>query len=328
MSFKTIPKTLLQTLADGEFHSGEELGEQLGVSRAAIWKHLQKIERLGLGVESVRGKGYRLRQKIDFLSRPTVEKQLSLKAQVSELHLYDVLDSTNAHILRLLQEEKLGKGYCVCAEMQESGRGRRGREWHSPFGQNLYVSFLWRFEQGMTALDGLSLVVGLSLVRALKSVSDKTYQLKWPNDLLYRGQKLAGILLEVVGDPTGICHVVMGVGINVNSSKDSTDKTIDQPWTSLYDIEGQLVDRNLLLAELLNALSETLPMFEKQGFSAFVEEWKLHDAFFGEEVFVQLGDKAIYGVADGVSHTGELRLLNYEGVKLFNGGEVSLRRKL
>lgn len=329
MSLKNISKILLETLSDGEFHSGEQLGEQLGVSRAAVWKQLQKLEGLGLAVVSVRGKGYRLQQRIDFLSQSRVESLLSPTLSISpQLHSYDVLGSTNAHILRLLNQQSLDKAYCVSAEMQEAGRGRRGREWHSPFGQNLYFSLLWRFEQGMAMLDGLSLVVGLALLRALQKVSDKKFELKWPNDVLYQGKKLAGILLEVVGDPTGVCHVVMGVGVNVNSGKDTGETIIDQAWTSLYDIEGHKIDRERLLAETLNELLQALPLFEQQGFTAFAEQWAQYDAFYGQEVFVQLGDKAIYGIADGVSHTGELRLINHNGLQLFNGGEVSLRRKL
>src|SRR5690554_346542 len=329
MSLKNISKVLLHTLSDGDFHSGEQLGEQLGISRAAVWKQLQKLDSLGLTVESIRGKGYRLQQRIDFLSQATIESFLSpALSPFPQLQIHDVLDSTNAHLLRCLQQQSFSNGYCVVAEMQEAGRGRRGRQWHSPFGQNLYFSTLWRFEQGMTVLDGLSLMVGLATLRALQHVSDQRFELKWPNDLLFQGQKLAGILLEVVGDPTGVCHVVMGVGINVNSGKDLAQSPIDQAWISLHDIEGHTVDRSRLLAAILNELIPALSEFEQYGFAAFAEQWKQYDAFYAQEVFLQLGDKTIYGVADGVSDSGELRLINHNGLQLFNGGEVSLRRMM
>jgi len=332
MTYKSVPKNLLDTLSDGAFHSGEDLGEAMGVSRAAIWKNLQKLEQLGLSVESIRGKGYRLEQRIDFLFEDVISQALQSLEAKPELHFYGVLDSTNAELLRRLnnhdQWQKLNNGLCIIAEMQEAGKGRRGRQWHSPFGQNLYFSMLWRFEQGMTTLDGLSLVVGLCFVKALKKVATQQYQLKWPNDLLFEGKKVAGILLEVVGDPTGVCHVVIGIGVNVNSSKDKISRTIDQAWSSLADIEGVPLDRNTLLAETIKTLMEALPRFERLGFAAFMDEWSQYDAFKGQEVFVKLGDNSIFGLADGVTKSGELRLKNEQGVQFFNGGEVSLRRSL
>lgn len=328
MTFRKIPHSLLLQMADGQFHSGEKIGELLGVSRAAVWKQLQKLEELGLAFESVKGKGYRLLNYLDFLSAEAIIAGLPAGTIAPSIVIHDVIDSTNAELLRQLSAQPLAPGSCVLAEMQQSGRGRRGRQWVSPYGRNIYFSMLWRFERGMASLDGLSLLVGLCVVRALHKQSANRFQLKWPNDVLVQGKKLAGILLEIVGDPTGLCHVVIGIGVNVNWRKDGVSTGIDQPWTSLIDIEGQAVNRNLLVAALLHELLTALPVFEERGFSAFADEWQRYDAFAGSDVVLQMGDQMIHGVADGISHNGELRLKTAAGVQSFNGGEVSLRRKL
>lgn len=323
---KKIPHELLSLMADGEFHSGEKIGEVLGVSRAAVWKQLQKLEALQLPVESVKGKGYRLKDKLDFLCHETISAYLADTVPV-ELEVHHQLDSTNAHLLRRLQQGPPGKGYCVLAETQSNGRGRRGRVWQSPYGRNLYFSMHWQFEQGMTSLDGLSLLVGLSVARALQARADNSLLLKWPNDVLYKKSKLAGVLLEVTGDPTGLCHVVIGVGININWQSEAATG-IDQPWTSLMQITGDWHDRNKIMAEILGNLHDNLPVFEKQGFAPFVNDWQELDAFAGQEAVLKQGDDSIFGIAKGVTEKGELQLLTDSGVQVFNGGEVSLRLKL
>lgn len=328
MTHKKIPQHLLALMSDGEFHSGEKIGELLGVSRAAVWKQLQKLEELGLSFESIKGKGYRLETQLDFMSAADISALLIKTYPVPEISVHEVIDSTNAEILRLIQTNTISKGHTVLAEMQQTGRGRRGRQWVSPFGRNVYLSMLWSFERGMASLDGLSLVVGLCVVKALQRQSAKRLELKWPNDVLCEGKKLAGILLEVVGDPTGLCHVVIGIGINVNWKKNGVSTGIDQPWTSLLEINDAYMDRNPLVAALINELLQALPVFDDQGFAYFADEWQQYDAFIGKEVVIQMGDNMIVGVAAGVTDKGELKLQTPQGIQTYNGGEVSLRKKL
>lgn len=320
---KKIPRALLELMADGDFHSGEKIGELLGISRAAVWKQLQKMEELQLPVESVKGKGYRLAQPLDFLDARQVSELsgLSLPVQV-----YDELDSTNAFLLRGLQDRRVEPGVCVLAESQSSGRGRRGRNWHSPYGRNVYFSLLWQFDRGMAALDGLSLLIGLSLLEALQDM-ELDLSLKWPNDVLSNKRKLAGVLLEASGETHGPCHVVIGVGINVNQPETMTTG-IDQPWTSLLQLTGQYHNRNALVAKLLGSLSAKLPAFDRDGFAPFADSWRAVDAYAGREVVLTLGDREVFGVANGVSDNGELRLETASGVQHYNGGEVSLRLTL
>lgn len=316
---------ILHILADGEYHSGEELGAVLGVSRAAVWKQLQKLEALNVRLESQRGRGYRIKGGLSLLSREAVVAQVGEAARpyAEALEIVDALDSTNG-----LAIERIAKGdahgYCCTAEVQRSGRGRRGRSWLSPFARNLYFSMVWQFHSGAAALEGLSLCVGVAIARALKRAQVAPIALKWPNDVLLDGRKLAGILLEMQGDPAGICQVVIGVGINV--SMDGVDTgAIGQPWADLREFP-LAQDRNRVLALVIDELVVALEEYRRSGFASFREEWQGFDAFRGEEVMVQLGESAVFGVAEGVDEGGGLRVRTATGLQTFHGGEVSLRR--
>ena len=319
---KKIPDELLELLNDGEFHSGEAIGRVLGISRAAVWKQLQKFDALGLALESVKGKGYRLLDVVDALS---VEQASEGLAGIN-IEVFQEIDSTNAEILRRVSAAEVASGSVVVAEQQAAGRGRRGREWVSPFGKNLYFSMLWNFSGGAASLDGLSLVVGISVVEALESLGVKDAGLKWPNDVLVGNKKLAGVLLEIAGDATGLCHVVIGVGLNVNMRMGESHG-ITQAWTSLAQCLGEAQNRSAVLNKVLQRLLENVAMFESEGLRPFAKTWLAYDAFAEKEVVVTLGDRQIFGVAKGITDAGLLRV-DVEGeIKTFNGGEVSLRRR-
>ncbi|CAA0079924.1 Bifunctional ligase/repressor BirA [BD1-7 clade bacterium] len=326
---KNIPFALIGVLADGEFHSGEAIGQVLGVSRAAVWKQLHKLEELGVDVESVKGRGYRLQNFGALLNHEEIHRHLGggNSELGSSIDVCWELDSTNAEMLRRLQSGGAVPvaGDIIVAESQTAGRGRRGRSWVSPVARNIYASMVWSFEGGVGSLDGLSLVVGLSVVEVLGRLGFEGVQLKWPNDVLWQGRKLAGILLEISGDPTGICHVVIGVGINVNMRPAAVGAVIDQPWTSLSQIAGKPIDRNAVLASLVERLSDNLTVFSRVGFSKFRERWLEFDAFFGRDVVVLQGRDRIFGVCRGIDARGNLMLDVGGRMESFNGGEVSLR---
>ena len=204
---------ILQVLADGEFHSGEELGAALGVSRAAVWKQLQKLEALNIELESQKGRGYRIVGGLDLLSREAVlaSSGEASKPFVESMDIFNELASTNEVALAKIAEGD-AHGYCCTAELQRSGRGRRGRQWVSPFARNLYFSMVWQFHSGASALEGLSLCIGVAVARALNRAGVDGVALKWPNDVLLDGRKLAGILLEMQGDPAGLDPDVGGEG--------------------------------------------------------------------------------------------------------------------
>ncbi len=319
---------LLALLADGEFHSGRELGEQLGVSRTAVWKHLQKLEQFGLSLESAKGRGYRLDGGLELLDQETLLAHLhgATRACLSELEVLPLIDSTNT---RAMERAAQGQsGYVCLAELQSAGRGRRGRAWVSPFGRNIYLSLTWSFDAGAAALEGLSLAVGVALAHVLRDLGIEDIGLKWPNDILCHGRKLAGVLLEMTGDPAGVCQVVVGVGLNV-AMPSSSEPQIDQPWVDVQTLLAEAglpsVARNFLAAALIDELLPLLHSYQADGFQAYRADWTALDAFADCQVELRSADKVVYGIARGVSETGAL-CLEIEGVRqYFYGGEVSLR---
>jgi BirA family biotin operon repressor/biotin-[acetyl-CoA-carboxylase] ligase len=319
--------TILPLLADGEFRSGQDLAEALGVSRTAVWKQVNRlVVETGLRIESVRGKGYRIPGGLDLLDANQVKSELdsSAVALLTELAILDVVDSTNAEVLRRA-EHGCSAGLVCTAEQQTAGRGRRGRQWVSPYASNLYVSVLWDFNQGAAALEGLSLAVGVAVARALHACGVPPVQLKWPNDVLFRGAKLGGILLEMSGDAAGHCRVVVGVGLNV-AMPATAATAIDQAWTDVRTISaGSMPGRNRLLAALLNELLPLLARFEQQGFSQWRDAWQALDAFAGASIVLTSGAGQVTGIARGVDQRGALQLETTTGMQAIYGGEISLR---
>lgn len=312
----------LKLLSDGEFHSGEELGQVLGVSRAAVWKHLQKMDALGIDLISIKGKGYCIVGGLDLLTQSRLVERCSNNLTI---HLFPQIDSTNAYLLRQPHPERQ-----VClAESQTAGRGRRGRTWVSPFAQNLYLSIGWDFEGGVAALEGLSLAIGVGVLRSLRRYGVVDLSLKWPNDVLYQDKKLGGILIEMSGDPAGYCVVVIGVGLNIAMTHDS-GLSIDQPWIRLSDVFAEQhlppISRNDLAVSLINELTMILSGYASCGFAAYQEEWNSVAAYKNQMVNIHNGKIYEQGIVCGVDHTGALRLKIDGQEKTFHGGEVSLRR--
>lgn len=316
---------LIRLLADGELHSGEAIARHLGLTRAAVWKALGKAsERFGLELEAVRGQGYRLRQPLELLDEGALLESLDAAARgrIARLELHPEIDSTNSHLMR---EAARGapSGLVALAERQSAGRGRRGREWVSPFGVNLYLSMLWRYPLAPAALGGASLAVGAVVAEVLSAAGAEGIALKWPNDLLWRRRKLAGLLLEVAGESQGPSHLVVGLGLNLDMAQ-AQGKTIDQPWCALTET-GARIGRNALAAHLIAALGEALELYGRRGLEPFVERWAHFDALRGEPVRLLLGERCIEGVHAGIASDGALLLDTAEGRRAFQAGEVSLR---
>lgn len=325
----SIP-SLAAALADGRFHSGDELGAHFGVTRAAIWKAIRKLPDLGLEVHSVRGKGYRLCEPLTLLDATAIRANLSAaqRGRVFELEILPVVDSTNSHTLRRVQAGSLplaaGQTYICMAEKQTAGKGRRGRQWVSPFGHNLYLTMLREFTSGASGLDGLSLVIGMALVAALQEWGFSELGLKWPNDVLWQDQKLAGILIEISGDVAGNCQVVIGVGLNLKQNA-VTMSAVTQPWTSLCQLGFAQHERNRLFGRILDHQLSALDSFQASGFTAFAEAWNSLDVCAGKAVELSSAAGAVCGIGRGVDPNGALLLQTDGGIRRCIGGEVSLR---
>lgn len=311
---------LLALLADGQFHSGEELGDALGVSRAAVWKQLKKLEDLDVPFSSVKGKGYRLHDAIELFDESQIRTCISQRLDILEL-LLDV-DSTNTYLFNRASDH-MGKRYAVMAEKQNHGRGRRGRQWVSPFGRNIYLSLLVSFSGGMSALEGLSLTTAIAVERALRRLNIDGVGLKWPNDIYAEGRKLAGILLEVTGEYNSHCQVVIGIGLNLSMSE-SEAKDIDQPWVDLRSLNPNL-SRNEVAGVLLDELLTCIDTFQKEGFAPLQEYWSERDIYHESEVSVVSPSQEITGVVKGVNRKGELLLKTSRGMEVISAGELSVR---
>jgi len=323
-----IAQDILKILSDGKYHSGANIGRVLGVSRAAVWKHIQKIENsLGLTIFAVKGKGYRLQQPLEMLDKNAILNSLADKT-VKQLTQFDVLfdvDSTN-HYLNSKSLDGAESAYVVIAEQQTNGQGRRGRSWVSPFGSNLYLSLLWRFQYAPSQLGCLSLFVAVAIVRALKKSGIKDAGVKWPNDIYWQNKKLAGILLEMRGESSGPSAVVIGVGINIAMPvNDEKAINITQPWVDLQTISGEKIKRNYFTALVIDSLFEVLSAVpEKQNI--LLEEWQQMDVLKGHDIEVTFADKKITGKATGINQDGAL-LVRHAGKDIIcHSGEVSIRR--
>lgn len=318
---------LIKILSDGEFHSGEDLGQSMSMSRAAVWKHIEKVRQLGVTVVSQKGSGYQIPGGFDPLSQQSIVDNLSMVARqrLLGIDVTDVVTSTNQHILGVVapNDMVLNHGVVTLAEKQTAGKGRRGRQWISPYGANIYMSLMWQFGHGMRPLDGLSLAVAVALAASFDRLGIHGVQLKWPNDLLYQQKKVGGILVDVVGDPMGLCSVVVGVGLNVSMSE-GVD-SVGQPWSNLPAVNGRPVGRNALAAAALDGLVELLSHYEERGFSYYREQWLSLDAFSGKPVTVSCHGNSVQGIASGVDNQGALRLEVEGTIRCFNSGEVSLR---
>jgi BirA family biotin operon repressor/biotin-[acetyl-CoA-carboxylase] ligase len=323
----TLPTPLtfraLRLLADGEFHSGEALARSLRVSRTTVWKALQAAEGWGVTLFKVHGRGYRLVTPVDWLDALRVRQHLGAHAGAFQVEVVEVTESTNTV---LLNEALAGapRGLVVAAELQTRGRGRRGRTWHTGLGGALTFSLLWRFDQGVRDLGGLSLAVSVALVRALRALGVDGAAVKWPNDVLWQHQKLAGVLTEIEGDVMGPSAAVIGIGINCYLEPDIRQR-IDQAVTDLA-ATGMHLDRNRLLGTCLAHLAEVLQHFAAAGFAPLREEWEACNLLSSRSVVLTLGDRSEQaGVAAGVADDGALLLQTDSGLRRFYSGEVSVR---
>jgi len=327
---------ILHLLADGRFHSGEALAAHFKVTRSTIWNAIQEAEALGIEIFSVRGRGYKLPEPITLLDHGAVLQAIGEQRAWFRLELHDTLESTNSY---LMKQASGSPGYgqttaahatCVATQLQTRGKGRRGRAWQAGLGASLTFSLLWRFQSGASALSGLSLAVGVALIRGLYELGLLKAQLKWPNDVLVRSStggydKLAGILIELQGDMEGPSAAVIGIGINLKLPE-QLRRNIDQPATDLDTVLNEPVNPNMLLGVLLKHLADVLREFESRGFENLRLEWMQHHAYQNQAVRLILPDsRELQGVVTGIAPDGVLLVNTAGGEQRFSSGEISLR---
>lgn len=317
---------LLDYLSDGHFHSGEDIAAELNVSRTTIWKQVKKLNALlPADILSVPGKGYKLSEPLVVLNKDKILSRMRAQIQPALEKIEILLDcpSTNQFLLEQMEASHTGNTLLL-AELQTQGRGRRGRQWVSPFASNIYMSLSWGLSLSIAEMSGLSLVVAISVANALKKNALENIKLKWPNDIYVEKQKLSGVLLELRGESNNPCRAVIGIGVNVNMPV-AAAKEIDQPWIDMRSIVGQSVDRNNLVASILDELIPNLALFEAKGFSAFIHHWKELDLLEGKAINIVGHASMKQGIARGVDEQGAL-LVEFENkVQPIYSGEVSIR---
>lgn len=328
MAHKQLPQTLalqrqlLQHLAAGEVISGERLAEQLGLSRAAIAKHIDQLQQLGLDIYAIRAKGYQLATPLRLLDVATMRQYQ--RADAPDILVQHITDSTNSQLMNKLRDGlQLQSGQVLVAEAQTAGRGRRGNHWVSPFGSNLYFSMYWSLQRGIQAAMGLSLVIGVAVAELLQQLFAIEVQLKWPNDIYIQGQKVGGILVELAGQSHASCDVVIGLGLNVYLA-DAQRQAIQQRVTALHQHVAQLIDRNVLVPQLQQHLITELMQFEQVGFAPYAPRFNARDCFAGLPVQIS-GAAQLVGICRGVDSQGALLVETAQGIQTVFGGEVSLR---
>ncbi len=314
---------LTALLNDGEYHDGTSIGEALQMTRAGVWKLIKKLEQYDVPLTSVKGKGYRLDAPLILLDPQKITHLLANGAV--QIEVFEKVASTQY----LKKYMRKNKDIQVCiAEMQSLGRGRLNRQWHSPFGQNIYLSLLYPFQKDISELSGLSLVVGLALCHAIETVigTKEKIGIKWPNDMVVAAQKIAGILIEIQAESNGFCQAIIGIGINVNMQAADADK-ITQAWSSLQQLSGTYIDRNTICAELIRQLLLYLKRFSSSGLTVFIDEWQQRDVLYQQPVTVISGIQEYSGLGQGIDAHGHLLLKMTDGsVQSFASGDTTLKK--
>ena len=319
-------RDVLSALAGGEAISGATLAETAGVTRAAIWKQIETLRAKGVPIEARGASGYRLPWPLQMLDEGAIRSQLpaAVAARLGSLEVHWELDSTSTELQRRLAD--VPDMSVVLAETQSAGRGRRGRNWLSPPGLNLYLSCLKRFDAGFAALSGLSLALGVIVLRALDGVGIAGAGLKWPNDLLSERGKLGGILVELSGEYQGPCAAVIGIGLNLRLTE-ALRAQAGQPSDDLAGLNGGTPpDRNRVAAALIHALVDGLAEFERDGFAGFAQAYRPYDLLLGKSLHLTGALGELDGIGAGVDVRGALLLETSEGLRRVDSADVSVRR--
>jgi BirA family biotin operon repressor/biotin-[acetyl-CoA-carboxylase] ligase len=304
---------ILSFLTEGgdEFVSGAALSDKLGLSRTAVWKHVESLRKLGYRIDAAPARGYRLVEVPDRLTTLELSPLLATRDLGRTLHYEETLPSTNARAYELAQEGAF-HGEVVLTEAQTAGKGRRGRSWSSPPGKNLYFSAILRPELPPQRAPELTLVAAVALCETLREAGVKA-TIKWPNDVQIEGKKVAGILTELSADTERVHFVVLGVGVNLNAKPDDFPPELSEIATSVLISRGQSVPRALFTAALWTRLEQWLDVHTEEGFASVRTAWKSMASTLGQDVLVRSEQKELRGVAEDLDEDGALLLRTPDG---------------
>lgn len=306
------------------FLSGEDIGRELSITRAAVWKGIKKLREEGYEIEAVTNRGYRLTNPETMYNKRELEQGLKTKTMGQSIYFYEETDTTNNRA-RELALEGASEGTLVVAEKQTAGRGRRGKVWESPLGTGIWMSLVLRPQIAPTEASVLTLLCGLATAEAIEAETGLSAGIKWPNDILINGKKAVGILTEMDCEMSEVHFVIPGIGINVNTA--SFPPEIAEIATSLYLECGKTVSRRRLVHKVLERLEEHYETFLRTGsFAAMLEDYRKHCITLGKEVHV-LGREPFFAEALDITPEGELLVRRADNGKeeVVFSGEVSIR---
>jgi BirA family biotin operon repressor/biotin-[acetyl-CoA-carboxylase] ligase len=298
---------VLNILNDCAVHTGSDIAACLGISRTAVWKIIQRLKKYDIEIQS-QHQGYRLASPLFLFDKKQIERRL--EAVKVNLEIFETIPSTSVYLKN--KSPLKSKNICL-AEYQTKGRGRLGRSWASPFGRNIYCSFSYVFNKDISEMSGLSLAVGILTSHALERVHPQLKPfLKWPNDIYLNNKKAGGILIDLMAEANGICTAIISVGLNVNMK--DIDMGIDQPWTSLEHVLNEKLDRNRVVAQLIQTILKGVDAFHENGLEGFLEDWKHYDFLETKRVSVTKGTQIITGIGVGIDSKGSLLLELPDGI--------------
>ncbi|MCH6255916.1 biotin--[acetyl-CoA-carboxylase] ligase [Puniceicoccaceae bacterium K14] len=316
---------LKEMLSAGDsFVSGNRLADIIGVSRVAVWGQMEKLRSQGFEFEAVRSKGYRLSQRPNALNRILIEAVLTRNAENLTIYTEDSVDSTNSEAERLLANNA-PTPFAVFSLEQTSGRGRLGREWHSQNNGNLYSSFAFRPKILPSRLSTFTLWMGLNICECINSFCRIESKIKWPNDILVSGKKVAGILTEARMDADETRDIVLGLGLNVNSQPDNWPEELKMVATSLSEAARKPIDINRLTAALCGRIMTAYQQFVVDEHKSVIKEkWPSYDILRNKTVNLHQGESQISGIAQGIDSNGSLIIERSDGTRYqARAGEVT-----
>ena len=317
-----LAHALLTRLADAGHLSAGELGRRVGVESNQLPALVDALRNRGLGIAGDLENGYRLESPIELLDSKRVRSRLGAEvARLVSLEILSDVGSTNQH---LLNRTSIPTRHACLAEGQFAGRGQRGRSWISPYARNVYLSVVWPLGRAAGPPMGLSLAIGVAAAEALELLGAREIGIKWPNDLVWRGKKLAGILVELAPPVGAFLPVVIGIGLNVSMSS-CEGNHIGRDWCDLSTVAGRDLSRNVAAGVVLDGIGRALMTFEQSGFAPFRARFGPRDALQGRAIQITDAGPVRSGKAAGIDATGALLLATKRGVETVLSGHVALQ---
>lgn len=320
-----MQREILKRLRKGIYISGEDMAKSLGITRTAVWKYIRNLRKEGYRISSSPRLGYRLEQAPDLLNTEEIQTGLTTHVFGRSMQYHEKVASTQ-HETKRLAESGAEEGTLVVAEAQSEGKGRRGRHWVSPPRMGIYLSLILRPDLEPFNIAQIPIVMGIGVCESISQVTGLQPRIKWPNDVLLEGKKVAGILVEMSAEPERVHYIILGIGINVNTPASIFPDDLRSTATSLAEVAGHPVCRRTLIQRLLPNLESIYNEFKRVGFEALRERWRQWDQTIHSWVEIEDPGSPIVGYALDIDKDGALIIKDQQGeVRRVLSGDVALK---